>query len=79
MAPTVTVKQNPEAPVATEVIAAAVEEIAAGMRRMRAGRLNDRALVLLLHHSTGVPQCVIRQVIAGLEGLEVQYLKKKTT
>lgn len=60
-----------------DVIAAAIVEISEGVKRLRAGRLNDRAIVLLLHASTSVAQRDIKAVLNGLESLEVEYLKPR--
>lgn len=70
--------------VSTEIIATSIVAIAAAVRRMRSGRLNDTALVLLVHHACpssgrmrGRPGIAeVRAVLAGLDALERTYLKK---
>lgn len=85
----ITVKQPPEKEdeVPTEVIAAAIVVISEGIKKLRAGRLNDKALVLLIQHaapgkknkfgSKPVTSTEIRAVLEGLEGLQATFLKKK--
>lgn len=73
----VVVKQDEQQPVPTEVLAESIVAIAAGMKKIRAGRLGERALVVLLKDSTGVAQYEIKKVLDGLESLEATYLKKK--
>jgi hypothetical protein len=71
------VKQNPEKEIATEVIAESIVAISDGIKKLRAGRLNDRALVLLLHDVTGVARRDIKVVLDGLQSLESTYIKKR--
>lgn len=73
----VAVKQNPEKEIATEVIAESIVAISDGIKKLRAGRLNDRALVLLLHDVTGVARRDIKVVLDGLQSLESTYIKKR--
>ena len=60
-----------------EVIAQSIVDIAAGMKRLNAGRLNRNALVLLLHHASRVGMRDIERVLEGLDSLERLYLKPK--
>lgn len=81
----ISVKQKPEAEVPIEVLAESIVAMAAGIRKLRAGRLNDRALFLLIQHAApsigkygqklGVSD--IKAVFAGIDALESEYLKKK--
>jgi hypothetical protein len=64
-------------PVPTEIIAESIVEIAQGMKRFRAGRLNDRALVILLSAETGIGRGVIETVLKAMADLEEIYLNKK--
>lgn len=82
------VKQNPEAEVPTEVLAADIQAISQGIRKLRSGRLNERALLLLIQEAApttggkynrsrvGIP--AIRAVLDGIEGLEAAFLRKPT-
>lgn len=78
---TVKVMQKPEAEVPTEVLAQSIVEIAAGMKKMRAGRLNDKALVLLIQNACGytpsITQREVRAVLDAIESLEATYIRKK--
>ena len=78
------VKQDPALEVPTEVIAASIEAIAEGLRKIRAGRLNEKALVLLIQHAAPlvsgrrITASEVKAVIGGIESLESTYLKKST-
>lgn len=69
------VKQNPEAEIPTEVLAQSIIDISKGIIRMRTGRLNDRALFVLLKDATGVSQQNIKLVIDGLQSLQTTYIR----
>jgi hypothetical protein len=73
------VKPDPNNPEPVEVIAAAIVAIYEGIKKLRAGPLNDRALLLLIQHATPgqVTAKQIRAVLNGIESLEEQYLKPK--
>lgn len=81
----VIVKQAEGKPeVTTEVLAQSIREIAEGMRSLRRGRLNDKALVLLIHHAAKPAtkygakpsQSDVRIVLDAIESLDAQYLRK---
>lgn len=82
----VTIKQGQEE-VPAEVLAENIVRIADGIRRLRSGRLNDKALYLLIQHAaptlgakyttTRVSLAEIKAVFEGIEALERTYLKKK--
>jgi hypothetical protein len=77
--------QTKEVP--TEVLATSIIAISEGMRKLRSGRLTDRALFLLLQDAapsvggrygkTPVSMKEIKAVMAGLENLETAFIKKK--
>jgi len=73
----VIIKQNPEKPEPVEVLAESIKTISDGMKKIRAGRLNDRALTVLLKDATGVPLYEIKRILDGIEGLEALYLRGK--
>jgi hypothetical protein len=75
---TVSIKQKPEDEVATEILATSIRDIAEGVRRIRRGGLNDRALILLIQDASGVPMRACRTVIKALEQLDQLYLKSGT-
>lgn len=58
-------------------IAAAVEEVAAGVKRLRSGRLNDKALLLLISHASKQPQSTVKAVLNGMDELADHFLKKQ--
>ena len=70
------IKQEPEKEVPTEVLAQSIVEISQGVRKLRAGRLNDKALRVLLSHATGHSQTTVGQVLNALEDLEAHYIRK---
>lgn len=61
----------------TEVIAESILEISKGMKQLHAGKLNEKALTVLLCHSTGFGAGTVRTVLQALDELEAQYIKKK--
>lgn len=83
--PKLNVKQTPEKEVPTEVLATSITAIAEGVRKLRAGRLNDRALYLLVqdaspsvggkYNSSKLSMKEIKAVFAGIEDLERTFLK----
>lgn len=81
MKPTVTVKQNPEKPVAVEIIAESIVTISQAMRKLRQGQLNDKALLLLVHNAVSpagtVTRSGVKAVMDAIENLEREYLKKR--
>lgn len=86
---TVTVKQPDTDEVPTEVLAESIITIAQGIRKLRNGRLNDRALFLLIQDAapsvgsrygrTPVSLKEIRAVIDGIDSLEATFIRKKST
>lgn len=74
------VKQKPlAAEIPVEVIAQDIAAIAEGMRKMRSGRLTDRAIVTLIHHAAqGVSRRAIVEVMDTIESLHAIYLKKQS-
>ena len=70
--------------VPVEVIAQSIEAISVGIKKLRAGPLNDKALILLIQHATPllsygkrVGTTEIKAVLTGIESLEKTYLKSK--
>jgi hypothetical protein len=72
----VNVVQTEGAEVAADVLATALVAISEGVTKLRAGRLNDRALTVLLHDITGVPRRDIKVVLNGLETLKSAYVRQ---
>lgn len=77
-APRVVVKQTPDAEVPTEVLAESIVAISQGVKKLRAGRLNETALVLLLQHACKgvVSRNHIKCVLDALQDLERLYVRR---
>lgn len=76
-APKVIVKQPepPAEPIAAEVLASAIVEIAAGMKKLDDSRLKRDAIVTLIARTSGLPRQHIEVVMNNLEQLEATWLK----
>lgn len=83
----VAVKQTPEKEVPTEVLTESIVAISSGLKKLRSGRLTDRALYLLVqdaapsvggkYGNSKLSMKEIRAVFDGVESLERTFLKKK--
>lgn len=81
------VQKDETKPMPVEIIAESIKAISDGIRRLRGGPLNDKAILLLIQHAAPnasrrynqnkVGLTEIRAVIEGIESLEATYLKKK--
>lgn len=72
--------------VPVEILATAIVHIAEGIKRLRAGRLSDKAILLLIQHACPATYhdprptvATICKVLDAMEGLEATYLKKKSS
>lgn len=84
---TIKVIQREDAVVPTEVIAEAIVQISKGVKTLLAGKLNERAIVLLITEATPasgtgynrkpISAKTVRAVLTGMESLEAQFLKPK--
>ena len=85
----ITVKQ-PEVPVPTEILADCIVAIADGVRKIRSGRLNDKAIVLLICNAAPsyggkyaakkhVSAWQVKAVLDAMTGLERAYLKPRAS
>jgi hypothetical protein len=72
------VVQPDDEPVPTEVLATAILEISEGMMKINSGKLNRRALLVLLKDASGVSMSDIDKVLNHLEDLGKTYLKKQS-
>lgn len=80
----VTVAQVEGAEVATEVLASAIVAISDGIKRIRAGKLNDKALIILIQQAAPtmqpsgarIPLSTIKDVLEGMASLEATYIRK---
>ena len=57
-------------------IADAVVEVSAAIKNLKNGKLNSKAILVLLAHSTGLPQRDIKKVLDGLDTLAKTYVKQ---
>lgn len=67
--------QKDEDIVPVEIIASSIREISQGMKALRAGKLNDKAIIFLVHKASGVASDTVRRVMRGMEDLEKEFLK----
>lgn len=58
-----------------EELATAVSKISRGMEALTASRLKRKAVLLLISHSSKVPQRDVDRVLQALSDLERDYLK----
>lgn len=71
----INVKQNPKKEIPVSVLTESIVEISHAMRVLRAARLTDRAIAVLVKDSCGVHMSTVTTVIKALENLESKYLK----
>jgi hypothetical protein len=76
MAKTVQVVQDPEQPVATEILAKSIVEIDRHMKAVLNAGLKRETLVALLHDSSGIAKGTIRVLLNNLESLRSQWCSK---
>lgn len=71
------IKQDEEKPIATEIIAESIVKISSAIRQMRSGRLNNRALVILIQAAAlgRISQADVSLVLNVMEDLEKTYLR----
>lgn len=67
------VKQNPEQPVAAEVIAEAILGISESMKRLSTSGLKRKAIVTLIHDQSGIGKRDIEIVLNNLESLRADW------
>ena len=72
---TVKIKQNPESPIAAEIIAESIIKIGNAMRAMSSTRLRRSAIVTLIHEETKIARRDIERVLGSLDTLESVWLK----
>lgn len=73
---TITVEQDPDAPVEKPVLAQAIVDISRAMNRLSDSGLNRRAIVALVYDSTKLPKGTIEIVLNSLDRLARDYCKK---
>lgn len=67
--------ENPE-DIPTKIIADSIVEISSGVKRLRNGKLNEKALLILVAHASGMSQAVVKNVLNGLEDLQALYTRR---
>lgn len=65
-------KDNGDAP---KIIADQIAAISEGITKLREGRLNKKAILLLISHASGIGQRDVERVLDALADLEAAYLK----
>jgi len=61
--------------VITEQVAHQIEGLVKAVSDLRRGRLNDRAILILLSEASRVPRTQVLAVLNGIANLEKTYLK----
>lgn len=61
-----------------EILASAIVDVAEGAKKLLSSRLTEKALLLLLSHSSGVPQRECKKVLDAAANLQ-HFLKKVPT
>lgn len=59
-----------------DVIADVIEDIAEGMKRITSGKLNERAVILLIADASGVGKTDVQKVLEGMEGLRRRFRRR---
>lgn len=77
MAPKINVVQPEGEEIHVDVLAEAIVKISAEMARINDSRLNRKALLVLLSHSTGLTQRDVANVVDSLASLETMYCTPK--
>ena len=72
----VRVVKTPDNPESTEILAAAITSISAGVTKLRESGLNEEAIIILIAaKATGVNRTQIKEVLAALRRLAGWYCK----
>lgn len=69
----VTVKQDEQEPIAAEIMATAIIEIAAAMEKLSNSGLKRKAIVALIHDTSGLRKGDIELVLNNLEALRTTW------
>lgn len=72
----VTVKQHPDEPVATEIIARAIIDISDAMKKLSTSGLKRKAIVALVHDTSGIRKGDIEIVLNNLESLRETWCSR---
>lgn len=74
MSTTIKVKKS-EKPESTEILAAAIVSIGKAADKLLASGINTKAVIVLLHYETKIPQRDIAKILDSLKRLESWYCK----
>lgn len=58
-----------------DALAQAVKDVSDGVKKMMSGRLNRKALLVLISHASSVSQNTVGHVLDAMADLERKYLK----
>jgi hypothetical protein len=72
----VTVRQQPDEPIAVEVIARAIIDISDAMKKLSTSGLKRRAIVALIHDHSGIGKRDIEIVLNNLESLRETWCSR---
>lgn len=70
------IKQDPKNPVPAEVIADALIKLSRAIKVLEETKLNRRAIVILLSHSSRVNMTDVEKVVDSLASMETDWIKK---
>lgn len=73
----IVVQQDPESPVEPSVLAQAIVDLSAAVKKLSASGLNRKAIITLAAQSTQLPQGTVRTVLDSLETLGQTYTTLK--
>lgn len=74
--PKVVVVQDEANPVEKSVLAKAIIDISMAAKKLTSAGINRKGIVVLLSHSTKLPQTIVKAVLDGMEELQETYLSK---
>jgi hypothetical protein len=72
------IEKDPENEIPVQILEQAILDISSGLRKIRSGRLNDRAIILLVQYSVGtavVTQAQVKAVLDAATNLDRHYFK----
>lgn len=72
-APRVVIDQDEDRPIEKHVLAKAIVEMSASMKRLLASGINRKAIIVLLNDQTSLGKGTIAMVLDGLEQLAKEY------
>lgn len=70
------VKLSEDNPEPLELVASHIEKLSEGIKKLRAGRVSERVIILLLADITKLPHGEIKRCLDGAEMLASYFIKK---